>query len=301
MRSGTTDIAIVGAGAIGTVIAWAAAEVGHRVTLCARRPIDEPTIVRGGVTSRVRVHLASDPATVAPVEWVLLATKAHQTAGAAAWLSALCVPHTRVVVCQNGIDHVRRVGPVAALEIAPAIVGIIAETVEPGVVVHRGGNQLTLADGPVGVALSAAFADSPLKIQLVDDLERASWCKLLGNLAAAPVTTLLQQPMSVMRSPGLQTVLRAVLTEAVQVGRACGVALDLSDVDNTLALLASLPDEVRSSMEVDWAHGRPLEIEEITGALVDCADRHGVDVSVNRTLLALVRELTIEGRPSCPM
>jgi 2-dehydropantoate 2-reductase len=48
----------------------------------------------------------------------------------------------------------------------------------------------------------------------------------------------------------------------------------------------------------DLRAGRRTEIEAITGAVVELATHHGIDVPVSRSLLALVRFL--ESRPSRP-
>ena len=46
-----------------------------------------------------------------PVDWVLVTTKGHQTAGAFPWLQCLARPDTPVVAVQNGVDHTRRLAP----------------------------------------------------------------------------------------------------------------------------------------------------------------------------------------------
>jgi 2-dehydropantoate 2-reductase len=292
-------VAVVGGGAIGTVLAAAAAERGHRVIVCTRQPTSGRTLVRRGESTPVAVSFTHDPSTAQPVAWVLLTTKAHHVAAARPWLQTLVDSETRLVVCQNGIDHLERIGPVTdGAEVLPAVVGIMAEQTSPGVVVHSGGDRLTVGESPAGAALRDAFAGSLIEVHLVDDIVRAAWCKLLGNLAAGPVTTLLGQPMSVLRRPELLGLVTSILTEAVTVGIAAGVDLRNDDVDTTIELLHTLPAHVRSSMEVDRANCRPLEIEEITGALVARADGLGIEAPVNRTLLALVRAINSEGSTS---
>jgi 2-dehydropantoate 2-reductase len=53
----------------------------------------------------------TSPADATPVDWVLITTKAYDAASAAAWLPALCRADTRVVVLQNGVEHVERFSP----------------------------------------------------------------------------------------------------------------------------------------------------------------------------------------------
>ena len=78
------------------------------------------------------LHALTDPALAEPVDWVLLCTKAHQTASAAPWLSRLCTPSTCVAVLQNGIDHVARVAPLAnGATVLPVIVYYNGERLAP--------------------------------------------------------------------------------------------------------------------------------------------------------------------------
>src|SRR6266496_1982664 len=107
------SVAVVGVGAIGAAVAGAVQSAGgHELLLCARRAL-ERVVVELPDRSAVSIEgpLLTDPGRVdAPADWVLLAVKAHQTQGAAGWLSALCARETTVAVLQNGIDHVERVG-----------------------------------------------------------------------------------------------------------------------------------------------------------------------------------------------
>lgn len=101
------SIAVVGPGAIGATFAAVAQLGGHDVTLCGRTPVAGIAVAiedAAPVTLRSPVH--TDPDAVAgPVDWLLLAVKAHQTPAAAPWLRALAGPDTVVAVLQNGVDH----------------------------------------------------------------------------------------------------------------------------------------------------------------------------------------------------
>src|SRR5262249_45479618 len=91
-RIAALRVTVVGRGAIGVTYAAAAEEAGHEVVLCGRRAAPAPVVERpDGTEHRLRSGVIADPADAGgPVPWVLLAVKAHQTEGAAAWLEALC-------------------------------------------------------------------------------------------------------------------------------------------------------------------------------------------------------------------
>jgi 2-dehydropantoate 2-reductase len=102
-----SQIAIVGVGAIGSVVAAALIESKrHSILLCARRPFSKIIIHRAEGTSEYPAAPILDEHLASRCDWVLLCTKAHQTASAAGWLRASCGPDSKIAVLQNGVDHV---------------------------------------------------------------------------------------------------------------------------------------------------------------------------------------------------
>ena len=128
------SIAVVGVGAIGGAVAADLAERGHDLLLCARSPFDRLVVRRPDGTSEVDRAACVDPTRVAtPVDWVLLATKAHQSPGARPWLERLCRPGTRIAVLQNGVNHVERIAPIAPADavLLPVVIQLPAEKTAP--------------------------------------------------------------------------------------------------------------------------------------------------------------------------
>ena len=101
--------AVVGAGAIGAFAGAMLAKAGEDVTLVARGPhlraMQEHGVrVRGSLGSfDARVTATDDPATIGPVDVVLLTLKAHSLTAMAPRLAPLIGPETTVVSAQNGI------------------------------------------------------------------------------------------------------------------------------------------------------------------------------------------------------
>ncbi|TML17550.1 MAG: hypothetical protein E6G39_04415 [Actinobacteria bacterium] len=128
-------IVVVGAGSIGGFVAFELARAGHDVTLCVRSPFERLVVIDEHGQRHERVlPILTDPADVAEADWVILATKAHQTEAAAQWLRNACGPSTQgVVVMQNGVEHEARVRPyVGAVPVLPCIVRCGAEAIAPG-------------------------------------------------------------------------------------------------------------------------------------------------------------------------
>ncbi|GLU49065.1 2-dehydropantoate 2-reductase [Nocardiopsis ansamitocini] len=290
-------VAVVGAGAIGAIVAEAAHLAGHDVTLCVRSPLPALTIERGDARRQLRLPTATTPDAVgAPVDYLLLATKAQDTERALSWIRRLAGPTTKVVALQNGVDHVQRITPLLARgTLVPALVYIAAERVSRDHVTHRWGRKVVVPTGAEGTGLARLFSGSTVDVVLDADFTTAAWRKLLTNLAANPLTALTMRRIGVLQNPDMRELARGMLAEAVTVGRAEGASLASSDVDQTLDFFAAMHPHSGTSMLYDRLAGRSVEHDLITGAVVRAAERHGIDVPLNRAVLALLRALGNEG------
>ncbi len=292
-------MAVIGGGAIGGVLAAAVHDAGHPVTLCLRTPLPELMVESAGTSRRIPVTTTTEPALQALVDWLLLATKAQDTAGAAGWLSRMADRDTTVVVLQNGIDHTERVAPLVppGTTVLPALVYVAAERTRRGHVLHRSGGRLVVPDAPASEGFRTLLAPSDLEVTLDPDFETARWRKLLSNLAANPITALTLRRMEVLADAEVAALARAILTEGVAVATAEGAQLADDEVDRTMTFYAGIPTDSGSSMLYDRLAARPLEHDLITGAVVRAAERHDIDVPVNRTLLTLLKSINTRTAP----
>jgi 2-dehydropantoate 2-reductase len=291
-ESAVPEIAVIGAGAVGTVAASAAEQAGRDVVICARSPVSPVVLELDGQERRVAAPVVCDPGEARPADWVLLATKAQQTRQAGPWLARLCRPGTVVVVLQNGVDHMERVAPLAdGATVLPALVYVAAERVAPGRVVHRQGRRVVLPAGPPARAFAELLQASWLEIAEDSDFRTAAWLKMLSNVGANPVTALTGRRMGVLREPEVRELVLALLSEAVAVGIAEGARLRPEDVAATMAFYDQFRDEDGTSMLYDRLAGRELEHELISGAITRLGRRHGVPTPANQALYALLGAL----------
>jgi 2-dehydropantoate 2-reductase len=286
-------VAVVGAGAVGAVVAAAVRTAGHAVTLCVRRPVGDLVVEYEGLRHRPMLPAAVRLDSVeGPVDWLLLATKAQDTRHALPWIRHLAGPRTRVVALQNGVDHHERIAPLlAAGELLPALVYVSAERVSRDHVRHRWGRRLVVPAGEAGTGLARLLTGSRMEVVRETDFTTAAWRKLLMNVAANPLTALTLRRVDVLRSPDMRELAHGLLDEAVAVGRAEGARLDPSDAVQTLDFFDALHPHSGTSMLADRQAGRPVEYDLITGAVVRAGERHGVPVPLNRSVLALLRAL----------
>jgi 2-dehydropantoate 2-reductase len=283
-------VAVVGVGSIGATVAAAVQGAGgHELRLCARRPVDSVVVERpDGSEVVIDVPLLTDATAVdGPADWVLLAVKAHQTDGAAGWLSALCTPETTVAVLQNGIDHVERVAPLAGgADVLPVVNWCPVEPVSPGRVRQRDALRLAVPDGTAGEAFAELLGDGA-EVTVGGEFALEAWRKLCVN-AVSGVMALAGRPAEIFVLDDVLAVARALAYECAAVARAEGVALSDEDADELIAWLEALPHDAGSSILTDRRAGRALEWEARNGVIGRLGRRHDVPTPVADTVAALL-------------
>jgi 2-dehydropantoate 2-reductase len=289
-------IAVIGAGAVGGVVAGAAAASGHDVVVCVRTPIDVLTIAREGRETTVDAAFVTS-AEGPPADIVFVTVKATDTPSIAQHLLALCDTETLTVVVQNGVDQGARVLSLLPPGAGPAIGAnayVAAHRTGAGRIHHISGDLLIVpADHASRVA---AGVEGGLRVRGSHDMVTETWRKMLANLVGNPLTAITMRQMDVLQSPGMPDVVRAVLGEAIAVAQAEGAALDDRDLEVIAAGVAKYGAETGSSMLYDRRDGRPMEHQFLTGEVVRRGAAHRIATPVNTTILALLDAVEHEGQ-----
>jgi 2-dehydropantoate 2-reductase len=286
-------VAVIGLGSIGGVVAGLLGVASrHDIVACIRRPVDRLIVERaeGMVESPIRALM--DPSEAQRQDWVLLCTKAQDTASSAPWLQRLCGRATRVAALQNGIGHAERLAPfIGNAAIIPTIVYYNSERLAPDRVRYRpaGEYDFAVADDADGQAFAALLEGTPLRVLISGDFKTLAWRKLLVNAVANPVSALTLRRNAVFRREDVAALCLALLEEAAAVGRADGAQLADDEAEQSMARLTAIPPDAGSSMYFDRLAGRSLEINALTGAVVEAAERHRVPTPMLRMLLTLAR------------
>jgi 2-dehydropantoate 2-reductase len=297
-------IAVVGAGAMGSVYAGLLGSAGNEVWAIDRWAEHVEAIrarglrVEGASGDRVvRVSAATEPEAVGAVDLVVIATKAMHVRAAAESARALLGPETVVLTIQNGLGS----GDVAAEVLGDERVvlgvagGFGASVVAPGHVHHHGLELVRLGErgGPAtprveriaGVWRAAGFT-----VRTYDDVDRLVWEKLVCNVCFSGTCTLLGRTIGeVLDDPHAWSVASACAREAYDVAIAAGVELGFDDPLAHAAAFGGRIRGARPSMLLDRLAGRPSEIDAINGAVPPRAAALGLQAPVNAAVAALVR------------
>ena len=175
-----TTIAVLGAGSVGVYFAAHLAAVGQDVVACVRRGFERYQVDSSEAPVEGPAHAVVDPDQIsAPVEFVLLCVKAHQTSGTAGWLARLCNADTTVVVVQNGVEGADRAQPlVGRATVLPAVVYCGAELLEPGHIRHYARGTIFTPDEPVAHRLAALFQGSGAELVPTAAFLEEAWRKM---------------------------------------------------------------------------------------------------------------------------
>jgi 2-dehydropantoate 2-reductase len=222
---------------------------------------------------------------------VLVATKAYDAAGAAAWFPGLVGPQTRVAILQNGVEHRERFAPwLAAEQIMPVMVDIPAERPTSGRIVQRGPGRMIVPAGPSGTLFTALFAGTAINVTETPDFKSAVWRKLCLNSVGA-INALLLKPTGVFHDEAIGRLALGFARESLLVGRAEGAVLEDSLPDTILANCRKAPRDAMNSLHADRAAGRPMEIDARNGAVVRFGRKHGIPTPLNEMAVTLLSNL----------
>lgn len=284
-------VAVVGAGAIGGVVAAALCE-SVDLFLCARSRTTSLAVntPAGLLSCAPRVVTSLHDVTVADL--VLVATKSYDSAAAAAWLPNLCQSGAPVVVLQNGVDHVERFSALApGVRIIPAIVDMPCHREPSGRIVMRRAGSILLPPGDDAELFASLLTHPAISVSTTDDFVTAAWRKLCFNCAGAvAVVTLTSQGIS--RRPTAAAVIKALVRECVLVGRAEGAQLEDDLPDKVVAAFQAAPPEGVNSMLADRLAGRPLEYDLMNGVVAKKGRARGIPTPTNDTIVALLEALS---------
>jgi 2-dehydropantoate 2-reductase len=297
-------IAVVGAGAMGSVYAAILGDAGNEVWALDTWAEHVDAIRRQGLTVEgasgrriVRVHATADPAAIGVCDLVVIATKARDVEAAARSAVPLVGPETVVLPIQNGLGSADRVASVLGDEAVAIGVaeGFGASVVGPGHVRHDGWERVRLGErhGPATARIrriARVWADAGFRVQADDDVDRLVWEKLICNVCFSGTCAILERTIGeVLADPSAWQVASACAAEAHAVARARGVRVEVDDpVAYAWAFGERIP-AARPSMLLDDLAGRPSEIDVINGAIPPAAREVGLTAPVNEVVSALVR------------
>lgn len=307
----TPRIVVAGAGAVGCFVGGHLAAAGRDVALLGReriaREVDQHGLLLtdrdGGRVALApgSLAVATDPASLASADVVLVTVKSSGTRGMAQAIRAHAPAGVVVVSLQNGVDNAAILAAeLPAQRVFAGMVPFNVAALGEGRF-HRGTDGALVIDA--GAATTAVALDSPrLPVRTHPDMTAVAWGKLLLNLNNA-LNALAGIPLrDELADRRWRRVLAACIDEALAALAAAAVRPSTigSLPPAWLPTVLRLPDPLfrivaarqlridpiaRSSMADDLALRRTTEVDQLQGAVIALAAARGLDAPTNRAVL----------------
>ena len=298
-------IAVLGAGAMGSVIGGHLAAAGNDVVLIN---IDQDFVAAvnanglvlesGAVERVVNVRAAVSSESLQPVDLVLVLVKSFHTEEAMRGSINLLGAGSMVMSLQNGLGQEETlaeiVGKANVIAGKTYIGGMMAA---PGHVVAGITGKETIIgelDGRITPRIQGvadAFNAAGLITVASGNIMGAMWDKLLINVAAGALSGVTGLNFGNLYDlPEIEETAIEAVAEAMRVASALGIKLDANNPEDAwIKAAAGLPFGFKPSVLQSLENGMVTEIDYINGAVVRAGRRAGIPTPVNATLVACIK------------
>jgi 2-dehydropantoate 2-reductase len=250
-------------------------------------------------------NATGDPASVGPVDLVMIAVKLWSTEDALRDAKPMVGPNTAVVSFQNGVVAVDAITKAYGKERTLGGVANIAAVIEkPGVIRHTG-TMAILSVGELDGKPSArtktfldACTKAGIQARVSDDIQKTIWEKYVFLVAASAMTSLTRLPLGAIREdPDTRALTKQIMSEVVAIGKAKAVNLDNDLADKLIERLDGMPREMVASMLGDLERGNRLELPWLSGGVAEMGKQLSIATPANSFVVAALK-LYINGRPA---
>ena len=316
-------ICVVGAGAIGGLLAVKLKLAGNDVTVVDRgahlQAIQEnglALIWEDGGRHVAKLKAVDSVKEAGKQDLVILALKAHFLDQVARDIDALFDDDTMVMPLQNGIPwwYFQRLGgphdgarlesldPTGLLSRhipAERIIGCVvypaAAAVEPGVIHHVEGDRFPVGelDGSMSERVQRVhdvLVEAGLRSRVLDDIRSEIWLKAWGNLSFNPISALTHATLEdICAFADTRALAATMMGEAQAIAETLGVTFRHT-IEKRIEGAASVGKH-KTSMLQDVEQGRSLETEALIGAVLEIGRMTSVAAPATQAVYACVKLL----------
>jgi 2-dehydropantoate 2-reductase len=269
------------------------------------------------------VHLPASTSLDGTPDIILLTVKSQDVQDACRDIARLSSDAT-VVTMQNGVRSDAEAAEILGRgRVVGCVLNISATYLEPGVV-EQNTREFFQVGAPFTesaprVAAVMALLSPVLRTELVPDIARARWTKLMANLNNA-IMAITGLPIGrALRHPGLTRVSIATIREGVRTAQLGGFGLDQSRRARTFRLMSTLPmslsylifgNRLAGNFPADSTYGPSTlqslrrgsssELDYLNGEIVTLGEQIGRPTPYNRGLLEQGRAVFATGRHLSP-
>jgi len=316
-------VCVVGAGAIGGLLAVKLARAGHAVTvidmgthLAAIRKDGLKLIWEDGSEEVAELNAVESAAEAGPQDLVVLAVKAHYLEQVVRDIDTMLEADTMVMTVQNGLPwwyfqhlggqydghKMESLDPTGILgkniepdRVLGCVVYPAAAVVEPGVIHHVEGDRFPIGelDGQESERakwVHDVLVGAGLKSRVLADIRSEIWLKAWGNLSFNPISALTHATLvDICQFPETRELAADMMAEAQAVAEKLGVKFRHT-IEKRIQGAESVGAH-KTSMLQDVELGRSLETEALVGSILEMAELTNTPAPAIRSVYACVKLL----------
>ena len=304
-------VAVMGAGAVGGYYGGVLAKDGVDVTLICRGA-HRDAIRSAGL--RVDSHwgefnvspaATNDPGEVGPVDLVLHCTKLYSNDEAVPMLRPMICDGTTILTVQNGVTSGQTLADEFGWDrVLQGATYIEAAIMAPGHIEQSGSAariEFGERDGKMSdraQAIKSLLDRTGIQVAVSSDIASTLWTKLVAVAAIGTAMTVSRSSLpEVLSWPEGTATIRTVMEEIVAVGKARGIVFSPDVVDERFEAAAEEAEEFKSSLQADMQAGKPLEVDELLGAVVRMGRDMEIPVPASSALVMALEPFKRGGGP----
>ncbi len=287
------NIMILGAGAIGAMMAGLLADAGYAVEILCdgerKARYEKDGFIINGKPYAFNYVTLSDVKT--PPDFIIAATKQYDLKSAIAGLNKIIDDHTMVMSLLNGIDSEAMIGGVVGQEkVIPAFIVQTDAT--------KAGNRLAYASSGVisfGEAdkrkterlkdIAELFSAIGIAYRIEDDILKEQWWKYILNIGMNQVSAVMGAPYGVFHENAeIRELAGKAMHEAILVAKTKGIDIGDDMIPGVFEIVGRLAKDGMTSMLQDVTAGRKTEVDMLAGQLIRMGKELGIPTPVNEVL-----------------
>jgi 2-dehydropantoate 2-reductase len=244
--------------------------------------------------------IADENDTASPADLLIFAVKATGLNDAIHTVRNKVSDHTIIISVLNGITSEEVIGKAYGMD-------KVVHCVVQGMDAVKEENKVTYTHfGQICLGIDEENEDKKQKLQDIQDLFvriempfvseadilHRMWCKFMLNVGVNQSVMIYEGTYGTVQKPGeARDLMQDAMKEVIQVAKKEHTNLTREDFDGYVRLIDGLDPNGMPSMRQDGLAHRKSELALFAGTVIALADKHGVDVPVNKRIFRIITEM----------
>ena len=293
------NITIIGAGAIGTMLATRLSN-NNKIKLMIKPEHtnlkERRAIILREISGEERNINVDFEDKVMETDLIIIAVKSYDLPPIVNNLAEMKTP---IMCCQNGLHSLNYIKENIEVErLSYLVTGTGSSKIEPGLSHHKGDGftyigDLSNKETDIIKNICDSLTNNNMKCEIVEDIGNYIWLKTIINSAINPVATISNVKNGELREQRLNEYMKNICKESTKVALKTGIELPLNPWNEINSIIEKTADN-KCSMLQDIENNQMTEIDAINGEIVRIADREGIPAPYNKKITTEIKKLSID-------